>query len=91
MTRAQRLEGVIINGVQRGPHPGEAFVLATDPLTQTSFAVEPGETLGQALDRLDARWAEAERETSADGRVARLGAPGGPGPERAIEQNREAA
>ena len=66
MTRQQRIEQTIINGVQHGVHEDDAFVLATDPLTRTSFAIEPGETLGQALDRVDARWAEAEREGEAE-------------------------
>ncbi len=38
---------------------GELVVLNDDGQTQTSFSLQPGQTLGEALDEVDRRYQEA--------------------------------
>lgn len=61
MTDAERLAGLRFDGIQFGPQPTQALALATDPLTGTTFALHDGETLGEALARIDRRFAAALR------------------------------
>lgn len=58
MTNLQRYQGIIVLGVQ-SRHGGGPFVLCNDPETGTTFAVQPGETMGEALDRVESRFREA--------------------------------
>jgi hypothetical protein len=58
MTDLQRYQGIVILGVQ-SKQSGGHFVLCNDPETGTTFAVHPGETMAQALDRVDSRYREA--------------------------------
>ena len=59
MTNLQRYQGIIILGVQSVHSGVESYVLCNDPETGTTFAVRPGETMGQALDRVESRYREA--------------------------------
>lgn len=47
--------------VYHGPQPGQSFGLCTDPVTGSTFSIQPGETVGQALDRVMARFREGTR------------------------------
>jgi hypothetical protein len=61
MTDLERLAGVTVHGVQRRD-PGGPLVLCLDPETGTTFAVQPGETIGAALGRVKARYSAVRGE-----------------------------
>ncbi len=58
MTQVERLAGVRFEGIQFGLALGQGIALCTDPLTLTTFALHDGETLAEALARIDARFRE---------------------------------
>jgi hypothetical protein len=58
MKDLQRYQDIVVLGVQSKLNGGP-FVLCNDPETGTTFAVHPGETIGQALDRVESRFREA--------------------------------
>lgn len=55
MTDLERIQGIKIHGIQPGGLRG-SLILCMDPETGTTFAVEPGETIGAALGRVKARY-----------------------------------
>lgn len=59
MTNLQRYQGIIILGVQSRHSGMGPYVLCNDPETGTTFAVHPGETMGEALDRVESRFRDA--------------------------------
>lgn len=66
MTDLQRIQGITVLGVQ-ARHRGDSYILCNDPETGTTFAVHPGETIGAALDRVEARYQEAMKGSHGDG------------------------
>ncbi|MFM8551429.1 MAG: hypothetical protein ACKOCD_03825 [Nitrospiraceae bacterium] len=58
MISLERLEGITVLGIQTRPKEA-AYVLCNDPETGTTFAVHPGETIGEALERVESRYSEA--------------------------------
>lgn len=62
MTNLQRYQGIVILGVQAEYSGLDSYVLCNDPETGTTFAVHPGETIGEALDRVEARFRGALEE-----------------------------
>lgn len=60
-----RARGVRVKGVQHDHEGRRHFILANDDAGETGscFELKPGETIGEALDRLDATWqASIERQ-----------------------------
>lgn len=55
--RVRRLERLRYEGCQRLPD-GLYIMLVTDRQTGSTFSIHAGETLGEALARLDIRWQE---------------------------------
>jgi hypothetical protein len=56
-----RLRAIRYNGCSNLGH-GIYQMFVTDVQTGTTFTILPGQTLGEALDQLDARWAEAQQK-----------------------------
>lgn len=44
--------------VYNGPQPGQKYGFCTDPVTRSTFAIYPMETIGQALARVMDRYRE---------------------------------
>lgn len=66
MTNIQRFQGITVLGVQTVLR-GDSYILCNDPETGTTFAVHPGETIGEALDRVEARFREALKGSHGNG------------------------
>lgn len=70
MTDLERIAGIRVHGVQRGD-PGGPLILCLDPETGTTFAVQPGETIGAALGRVKARYSAVRGEVRGTQSVSR--------------------
>lgn len=68
MTEEERLARVQFEGIQFVQDPDNritgGLALCTDPRTHTTFALRDGETLAQALARIDEIWAAAAARSS---------------------------
>lgn len=62
LTRLEAERDRLRDLVYNGPQPGQAYGLCTDPVTGSTFAVYPRETIGQALARVDARYQAAAEQ-----------------------------
>lgn len=60
LTRVERERDRLRDTVYDGTQPGQVFGLCTDPVTGSTFAIQPGETIGQALERVMARYGEVQ-------------------------------
>jgi len=68
MLDVRRFQGVMVLGVQTRLR-GDSYVLCVDPETGTTFAVQPGETIGAALERVDVRYRETLKGGHGDGHL----------------------
>jgi len=69
MTDLERLSQCVFNGIQ--VCEGRHLALFTDPVTQSTFAIKPQETVHDGLMRLKACYAGLEQEYGVDHAAAR--------------------